>query len=422
MALDKAMNTARFGARKAKEVYAVEGLSGVMRRTRAWRRKQRAAAAAAPTLPHGPLPQRPTWHQHVLCVAERSLPQCYHYRVQQKREICAHLGIPFDDVGLDDLGEVLTRMQLASMVIVYRLPGGPALDRVLEEARRLRIPVVYEVDDLVYRRDVTAANPNLDTLPKGLRSAVIRGSDGDMSALLGGEYNLASTAPLSQDMARANGRRSFVVENGIDATMMEIAEGLRVEPRSPAHPQACEVVYGSGSRAHDQDFALAAPAVARWLDATPAGRLTIIGPVRIPDVLQRHADRTIRVAETLAYGEYLRQLHGAAIALAPLTPDFFNLFKSQVKYLEAALVGVPVIASPTVYSSYIDHERTGLIADTEADWLNALTRLSADPALRVQLAAAARDHVRQWELPNRPAQQMAELVASLSPDRAQETA
>ncbi|MEI2642903.1 MAG: hypothetical protein V9G10_11390 [Candidatus Nanopelagicales bacterium] len=177
MALDKAMNTARFGARKAKEVYAVEGLSGVMRRTRAWRRKQRAAAAAAPTLPHGPLPQRPTWHQHVLCVAERSLPQCYHYRVQQKRETCAHLGIPFDDVGLDDLGEVLTRMQLASMVIVYRLPGGPALDRVLEEARRLRIPVVYEVDDLVYRRDVTAANPNLDTLPKGLRSAVIRGSD-----------------------------------------------------------------------------------------------------------------------------------------------------------------------------------------------------------------------------------------------------
>jgi hypothetical protein len=413
--VEQAVDTARFGVRKVREVYSTEGASGVIRRTRNWQRKLRSRGTEASRLPTGPLPADARWHTGVLVVGEQSLPQCYHYRIEQKREICSQLGIPFDDVSGADAHEACTRLQLASILIVYRLAAGHELDRVVAEARRLRIPVVFEVDDLIYRRDVTAANPNLATLPKGLRSAVIRGSDGYGRALHQvADANLASTQLLADDMTAANGRPGFVVENGIDATMLEIATGLDLEPR-PTADDPCVITYGSGSRAHDHDFALAAPGLAGWLAANPEGRLKLIGPVRVPDALQPHTHRIIRIQDTLAYGEYLRELRNSTITIAPLAEDPTNPFKSQVKYLESALVGVPLLASPTVYGNYIDDGRTGVIAATAADWLPALCALTSDESRRTAIASAAREHVRRWELGNRPREQMAELLSALAP-------
>ena len=414
MDTDRVVQTARFGARKAREVYAVEGARGVVRRARNWARKRRSGAAGISLLPVGPLPEVPVWQPHVLSVAERSLPQCYHYRVDQKREICQILGVPFDDLPLDDVDEVITRLQLASVLIVYRLPETPALHRVLKEADRLRVPVIYEVDDLIYRREVTANNPNLATLPADVRAAVISGSDGYFHALNLGQANLASTQPLADDMHEVNGRPGFVVDNGIDATMLEIIEGIRVQPVPPPQRDGIVVTYGSGSRANDHDFALAAPAIAAWLHETPAGLLKILGPVRLPEVLEPFSDRVLRRTEHLAYGEYLRELRDSTISLAPLTNDHFNAFKSQVKYLESALVSVPLVASPMVYENYVEDGRTGIIARTETQWFDALKSLSTDSERRSAMVAAAREHVRQWELANGPAQQFAAMLAALS--------
>jgi glycosyltransferase involved in cell wall biosynthesis len=411
---DRVINTARFGADKVREVYAVEGVSGVVRRTRNWRRKRRAIATAPSRLVAGPLPQPPRWHTHVLSVAEGSLPQCYHYRVEQKREICSHLGVPFDDVPVHDVEEAISRLQLASILLVYRLSADPGLLRIVAEAERLHVPVIYEVDDLIYRREVTQANPNLDTLPKSLRTAVIHGSDGYREALAYASFNLASTKALAEDMTQINGRPGFVVENGIDSVMLEIAEGLDLEPRIDDAGDHCVISYGSGSRAHDHDFALTAPALRLWLEDHPHGRIKLIGPVRIPEILQPYGHRIDRNSQTLAYGEYLRELRNSTMTLAPLTSDHFNVYKSQVKYLEAALVGVPLVASPMVYANYIEHGRTGLIAHDTEGWLQALTLLAGDGDLRRSMSQAAREHVRQWELPNRPAQQMSALIAAMS--------
>lgn len=421
MAMDRVAVRGRFAARKLREVYQVEGLAGVARRSRRWLRKRRTAASGVSMLPKQPLPQPPRWHTHVLSIGEQSLPQCYHYRVQQKREICHHLGVPFDSLPVHDVDEALTRLQLASILIVYRLPGDPSLQRILDEAARLRIPVVYELDDLIYRREMTAANPNLDTLPPDLRAAVIRGSEGYHRALSQAQFNLSSTLPLLDDMRAVNGRPGFVVENGIDETMLSIAEGLRVQPALPHRNDEIVVAYGSGSRAHDHDFLLVASALARWLEKTPDGRLKVLGPVRIPDELAAFSDRIIRRTEVLAYGEYLRELSSSAISIAPLSDDPFNAFKSQVKYLESALVGVPLIASPMVYSNYIHDGHTGFLARTDAEWLEALTALADDPARRTDMARAAREHVRQWELQNRPQAQMETLIRSLSPVEERQT-
>lgn len=408
MPFDRITGRARSGARKVRNAYLTEGVPGVARKAR--NRLRRGSVQHARALPADPVTAPCTWPVNVLMVAERSLPQCYHYRVQQKRTILAGLGVGFTDVAVDD-PSLMSRLQMAHLLIVYRLPDHPVVSAAVAEAGRLGVPVVYEVDDLVYRQDLIAANPNLLTLPRTLRSAVIRGAVGYETALRMADANLAATTALADDMSNLNGRRSFVVDNGIDDEMlvMAAAEG----PSDPLLAEHCVVTYGSGSRAHDHDFAQCAPGLARWLREDSTRRLKLIGPVALPDTLTGLTDQIIRRPEALEYQQYLNELRNSTITVAPLADEPFNRFKSQVKYLEAALMGVPLIASPTVYANYVEDGRTALIAVSDDDWYRALTALSANPQLRELMARDARGHVRKWEMAAGPTEQMRGVLESL---------
>lgn len=353
-----------------------------------------------------------TWPMSVLSIAERSLPQCYHYRLRQKEHLLRQLNVPFDELGLEDVPEAISRLQLARLLIVYRLPRDARMNLILEEARRLEIPVVFEVDDVVYRRDLVAGNPNLDTLPWSLKAATIKGADDYRNMLPLVDANLASTEPLAADMRKHNGQPSFVVENGIDEHMLEVAAGIESLAPPPVSPPV--VMYGSGSRAHDRDFELAASGLARWLSENPQGQLNLVGSVALPRDLVPFGPQ-IRQLPELPFPEYLRELSRSTIALAPLTSDAFNLYKSHIRYLESGLVGTPLIGSPTLYAKYIDDGRTGLIAN-DGDWFAAISRLAADPDMQRRMAQEARDHVREWELDQRPLDQTRKLLHSLVPE------
>jgi glycosyltransferase involved in cell wall biosynthesis len=57
---------------------------------------------------------------------------------------------------------------------------------------------------------------------------------------------------------------------------------------------------------------------------------------------------------------------------------------------EAAACGTPAVATRIAgHEDAVQHERTGLLADNEAEFATELTRVCADTALRERLAAAA---------------------------------
>ena len=79
------------------------------------------------------------------------------------------------------------------------------------------------------------------------------------------------------------------------------------------------------------------------------------------------------------------------INLAPLeVGNPFCEAKSELKYFEAALVGVPTVASPTVpFAEAIKHEITGFLASSPEEWYESLKRLVNDPELRRQMGTEA---------------------------------
>ena len=297
---------ARWAAEKSVEAWRDGGVRGLVIKAVGFLEKRRLRAEATPPLPISP----GVYRGAVVMLADVEPPQCWHYRVQQKREAFAAKGIPFAVVRPTSSAEVLSTLQLASLLIIYRQPMSMLLREVIIEARRLRIPVVYEADDIVYRQDLVGANPNLVTLPAELRKAVIAGASDYAEGLAVCDGVISSTAPLAEDMAGhlAGGAQVgvAVIENGIDASMWSVSRGIDHDLTSGKIPRGKDgrvvIGYGSGSRAHDADLALAAPALARILAEHTNVSLRLFGPVATPPGLERFHDRIVAGADSAAGG------------------------------------------------------------------------------------------------------------------------
>lgn len=409
-------NRIRWASGKAIEVLRDDGATELVRRSRAYLSQRIRSGPRVFASPDDFIAPSPAL-RGVLILAGHEPPQCVRYRVLAKNDLAspAAADVPLFIVSPQQRTEALSLLQMVGTLLIFRLPDHPVVRELAAEARRLGIPVVYEVDDLVHRRESVAANPNVQSLSPRLRDGVIAGADGYLAALRLCDFAIASTPTLAHDLAAEVGGDAFVVSNAIDSSMLEIAnriDAARAAGQLREPDGIVRILYGSGSLAHDDDLALAAGALARILHTYPQTQLWLLGPVSLPLQLEAHAGR-VRRLEAMPFDDYLSQLASADITIAPLLSTDFNRFKSQVKYLEAALVGTPLVASPTVYAEYAIDGDTALIAHDEQQWVDALSRLIEDPDLRARLAHSARTHVERWHTTAQPATQFTDAIAAI---------
>ena len=168
----------------------------------------------------------------------------------------------------------------------------------------------------------------------------------------------------------------------------------RCRSRRPA-AGTVTIGYFSGTASHDVDFLEAATAVLDALAAFPETRLLVAGPLHLDDRFAPFTDRIERL-ERRPFDELPELLAQADLALAPL--EFGNPFaeaKSSIKYLEAGLVGVPVVASATEeFRRVIEDGRNGLVAASPAEWREKLFALVRSADLRRELGEQAHRDVR----------------------------
>lgn len=296
------------------------------------------------------------------------------------------------------------------VLVLYRVPDGAFVRHILAQARTLGRPAVFAVDDLIVDPALTDPPP-------------IRGRDADerrlwhdgvaryRRTLEACDAFLATSAPL-QATGDAAGTRSYLHRAGLSAR--EIALGAAARGTSAPRERAVGVRLGyfSGTATHDADLATIAPALRAVLQRHPTARLVVVGPVALAPVLDDCAAQIER-APLVAWPELPARIAEVDVNLAPLVwRDPFVAAKGAVKYLEAAAVGVPTVASPTdAYRDAIRDGETGLLASDVAEWEVALAALIADAARRRRLGDAARADVA---LRFSPAAQGAALHAILA--------
>jgi glycosyltransferase involved in cell wall biosynthesis len=253
------------------------------------------------------------------------------------------------------------------------------------EARLRGIPVVFETDDDVFH--IARHNPVYKMWHKHrkLTRRLVQGAD----------HTVVSTEPL---------RQSIIEKGEVHASKVTVCHN-HLHPRVwGAEAMSDAVIFDNkqklvigwqGSATHDVDFTQALPGLSRILNEFPHVTIRFFGNV----------PRTVKGAippkrfewmPGVRFEQYPRNLlrGNFDIGIAPLVDSRFNRGKSNLKFLEYAACGVPVIASPVYpYATTIRHGETGLLASTPDEWYEHLRALVIDPDRREEIATNAKRFV-----------------------------
>jgi glycosyltransferase involved in cell wall biosynthesis len=276
----------------------------------------------------------------------------------------------------------------ADLVWLYRTPASRRVLRLVEHAReRLGVPVTFDVDDLVFHGSHLPSIPFLAGLAPGARELF----EGDVvrrgTVLPFVDRASGSTRPIVDELAALVDAPVDLLPNGVSRVGAQLA--ARTRRRAP--DGRVRVGYFSGSATHDDDWREIEPAVVALLRADPRVDLWIVGPLATGPALTEFDERVVRLGP-VRWTELPALLAEVDVNLAPLDVTPFTEGKSAIKWLEAALVGTPTLATATPpFRDAIDDGRTGLLVPPGGDWTGPLARIVDDADLRSGLGDAARE-------------------------------
>lgn len=262
-------------------------------------------------------------------------------------------------------------------VVVLQQPRGTAWQRAIRDLQAAGVTVLFEIDDYAHGVRKAKHHAQADKFDRKLLAAMeltMRACDGVICST---DYIAARYRSFNQNV--------FVCQNGIDLGRY----GLTRRPRE-------HVTIGwAGGTAHR-------PALLPWLrellvvmDERPLTRFMSVGvPGYASPFAERYgAERAIGLpwAPIEAYPAAMASFD---IALAPATNTAFFRGKSDLRWLEASALGIPIVADPLLYPA-IEDGVTGLHAASPAAAREAILALVDDAALRGRIGEAARAHVRE---------------------------
>jgi glycosyltransferase involved in cell wall biosynthesis/SAM-dependent methyltransferase/uncharacterized protein YbaR (Trm112 family) len=292
------------------------------------------------------------------------------------------------------IGEIAS----ADIVWIWRTRLSQQTAELGRAARDAGAAILYDVDDLMFRPELATAD-----LIDGIRTQNISESEVEQFytaiklLLLEARRCTAPTIPLAREIRKLH-QPATVIPNGFDAHTRESARSAfraRQNERRRNEPNdgLIRIGYASGTLTHQRDFAAAAPALAAVLRDHPSARLVLFrGATDLAEFPElRELEAQIEWRERVPVEELPREYARFDINIAPLeVGNRYCEAKSELKFFEAALAGVPTIASPTQpFRDAIRHGETGLLAATEDDWRACLTQLISGPELRRRMADAA---------------------------------
>lgn len=361
------------------------------------------------------MPLSPIGEQHGILILSGVLGDTRRYRTFHPYQQLCLAGVPCSLSHLT-APDLPARMVEADVVILHRVPMDGFVNRLLEEVHRRGGLVVADIDDLLFDQAAFEwiDSPDFsDPVRAALYKAEMRRQ---REMLLDSDAITVSTAYLDQRLSSLN-RPVWVHHNAASLEMLDLSEKVllrrsRFSHTTDTRPPKVVIGYASGTPTHDSDFAQAAGVLRQVLRRHPEAELWLVGPLRLEDSWQEFGDR-VQHRERVPWQDLPALLAQFDINLAPLVMDNpFSLAKSEIKYMEAGLVGVPTIASRTPAFQYaITPGINGLLAGSEPEWLEGLEQLVSSPELRQAVGAQAHAQV----LANyHPARRSVELVETLN--------
>ena len=283
-------------------------------------------------------------------------------------------------------------------VVVLQQPRGEAWMRVILDLQARGVTVLFEVDDYMQAVRKIDSHEMRDVVDKDW----IRDAELNLRVVDG---VICSTPFLARRYRKFN-KRTWVCPNGID-----------LKRYAYTRPERAHVTLGwAGGIGHTTSMTPWLPAIAAVLRARPQARFTTVGAPFADELAHEFGPERCRSLPFAPLEVYPASMSTFDVALAPAGNN--NLFrgKSDLRWLEASALGVPVIGDPSVYAELVDRE-TGLAASTPEQAEAAMLELVDDAALRRRLGETAHAYVVEHRRVEVAAQRWAEVLAEAREER-----
>lgn len=311
------------------------------------------------------------------------VPHPARYRVTHQREQLSAANISSGEVFYLDLD--LKQVRLYRTFVFFRCPCTETIESFIKIAKKLNKTVIFDIDDLVIDTKYTDLIPYLDTMSAEERAAYDAGVNAMKKTLLMSDYAITTTERLAEELS-GYVKKVFINRNTASEEMVLLSEQALKEKST--HDKV-KIGYFSGSITHNDDVEMLLPVLKQIMEKYEDVELHLVGEITVPDELAAFENRIV-FHPFMDWKKLPKLISEVDINLAPLTDTIFNEAKSENKWVEAALVKVPTIASNLgAFARMMEHEKTGLLCLTAEEWLDAIERLIKDAALRTKLAENA---------------------------------
>lgn len=325
--------------------------------------------------------------KNILIIAELSIPQCNQYRVYPKLKYFEKLGFNCEVVSWREIPNVLEKMQLSTLLILYRVPFTDDVQKIYKEAQRLSLPTIYDIDDLVFHPVLYANYLKTLALPDEVKNDLLHGAELYKQALQKSDYCILSTKKL-EEIAREMGKKTALLPNGITDELESVSFFKKNKPDN--HLEVIKIFYGSGSNTHDADINSIAQDLLKILSKYKNTELYLLGELNFGKVNDQNITSRIHRIPRLSIQAYYSFVSTMDISVIPLTKDTFTECKSNIKFIESSWFKVPsVVCDLPEFSNKVKDGENGFIAFDSRDWALKIGRLIEDSDLRQQMGEKA---------------------------------
>lgn len=326
----------------------------------------------------------------VVFISDRPNIPCHIYRVKNMVDALGSAGVGsewFTSRAVADDPGILGH---AKLVVIHRSFWSDSLAEVFSACRRLGIPTAGDIDDLIF--DERLIDSGEISFISGAPDSEVREwrakARSFRCTLLAADFCIGSTPPIREHLMSL-GKDSICIPNGFGTENAYLsAHWHREFSRAERTRRIC---YASGSMTHDEDFESIAKPLSFFLARNTDWTLTIVGSLGLRKFSRFFNEKRLEIRPLVAHVNLAYEMARVDINVIPLLRNRFNDAKSPLKWYEAALCGVPSVATENPMYRDLFRDGSGRLAGDAGEWLEQLNALAESPGSRDDVAGKARD-------------------------------
>lgn len=326
-------------------------------------------------------------HKKILFIVE-DITFSSRYRVEHLREQLIYKGVASDCVPIKEALKM--NLEQYESIVIYRGTCAKKVQKLVEKAHKSSKKVFYDTDDFIFDYDSISALGILDKEYKDARGYC----DNIKTVMQQCDAYITSTNALAKQIGRCMDSKEVYINRNVASAEMAV---ISVAEKAHVVKDEDRVILGyfSGTKTHDKDFELIKDVLLELMEKYDNVWLRVGGQITLAKEFSKYFDRIERF-EFVSWKKLPNLIASVDVNLMPLENSVFHECKSENKWQEAALVGVPTIASynDELAIAIKDGENGYLCKDSD-EWKKKLEDLVVNRELRDTIAEAAHKKIMQ---------------------------